>query len=78
MATSFSGGGSRGTRREPPTLGNVNIKRTCVGIAVIPEGLPKKYRIIFGVTFNLFSQRFTHFDIRKKRMHCADWLKMIS
>ena len=44
----------------------VNIKRTCVGIAVIPEGLPKKYRIIFGVTFNLFSQLFTHFDIRLK------------
>lgn len=38
---------------------NVNIKRTCVGIAVIPEGLPKKHGTIFGVKFNLFSQQFT-------------------
>jgi hypothetical protein len=45
---------------------NVNIKRTCVGIAVIPEGLPKKHRIIFGVTFNLFSQLFTHFDMTER------------
>ena len=32
MATSFSGGGSRGTRREPPTMGKqlINFITSCL------------------------------------------------
>jgi hypothetical protein len=52
MATSFSGGGSRSTRREPPTMGKqlVNLNKDVVYIYFVNSYIGNIYSILWSAT----------------------------